>query len=390
MAYTTGIETKTILLVAVLIAASGLAFGQDQPSSGSDQFVFVGAGDIANCDLLGGARATAGLLDVIAGTVFTLGDHAYAKGTVGEFSRCYEPTWGRHKARTRPTPGNHDYLTDRGRPYFEYFGAAAGLDQRGYYSFELGEWHIISLNSASPRSLPAQMKWLREDLAAHAADCVLAYWHAPVFSSGPHTPDPTMHYIWSILYKAGADVVLNGHDHIYERFAPQDDKGKPDAEHGIRQFIAGTGGGGVYKLGRIARNSEVHSNSAYGVLKLTLSPGRYAWEFVPIPGARVQGRGHGLVRRAASEVTAWPIARRYRAARDGPSRPRAGRGHNTVGPRRRSKKVPRNLKSHASQQGIAARHQETRRIASTQSWSSRRCTQAAVSCVDRAASQRTN
>ena len=291
MAYTTRIETKTILLAAVLIAASGLAFGQDQPSSGSDQFVFVGAGDIANCDLLGGARATAGLLDAIAGTVFTLGDHAYAKGTAGEFSRCYEPTWGRHKARTRPTPGNHDYLTDRGRPYFEYFGAAAGSDQRGYYSFELGEWHIISLNSSLPQNLPAQMKWLREDLAAHAADCVLAYWHAPVFSSGPHTPDPTMHYIWSILYKAGADVVLNGHDHIYERFAPQDDKGKPDAEHGIRQFIAGTGGGGVYKLGRIARNSEVHSNSAYGVLKLTLSPGRYAWEFVPIPGALFRDEG---------------------------------------------------------------------------------------------------
>jgi 3',5'-cyclic AMP phosphodiesterase CpdA len=255
-------STRTTLLAVVLITVSGFASGRDQPSSGSDGFVFVGAGDIANCDLLGGARATAALLDGIEGTVFTLGDHAYSKGTVEEFTRCYEPTWGRHKARTRPTPGNHDYLTNRARPYFEYFGAAAGSDQRGYYSFELGDWHIISLNSSLPANLPAQAKWLREDLAAHPVDCVLAYWHAPVYSSGPHTPNQTMRDIWSILYKAGADIVLNGHDHIYERFAPQDDKGKLDVEHGIRAFIAGTGGAGVYKLGRIAPNSEVHDSSA--------------------------------------------------------------------------------------------------------------------------------
>jgi len=279
------------MLAVVLITASGFAAGQDQKSSGSDQFVFVGAGDIANCDRLGGAHATAALLDGIAGTVFTLGDHAYEQGTAEEFRRCYEPTWGRHKARTRPAPGNHDYLTSRGRPYFEYFGAAAGSDQRGYYSFDLGGWHIISLNSSLPRSLSAQAKWLREDLAAHPVDCVLAYWHVPVYSSGPHGPTPTMREIWSILYKAGADVVLNGHDHIYERFAPQDDKGKPDAEHGIREFIAGTGGGGVYRIGRVAPNSEVRNNTTYGVLKLTLSPGRYAWEFVPIPGALFRDEG---------------------------------------------------------------------------------------------------
>ena len=290
MAYTTRIETKTMLLAAMLFAASGFALGQDRPPSGSDEFVFVGAGDIANCDLLLGAHATATLLDGIEGTVFTLGDHAYAKGTAWS-SALLRANLGAPQGSDSPDAGNHDYMTFRGRPYFEYFGAAAGSDGRGYYSFELGDWHIISLNSSLPQSLPAQMKWLREDLAAHTADCVLAYWHAPVFSSGPHAPDPRMHDIWSILYKAGADVVLNGHDHIYERFAPQDDKGKPDAEHGIRQFIAGTGGGGVYKLGKIARNSEVHSNSAYGVLKLTLSPGRYAWEFVPIPGAGFRDEG---------------------------------------------------------------------------------------------------
>jgi 3',5'-cyclic AMP phosphodiesterase CpdA len=282
---------RITLLAVALITASGLAAGQNQPSPGSDDVVFVGAGDIANCDLIGGAQATATLLDGIAGTVFTLGDHAYQEGTDNEFRRCYEPTWGRHKARTRPTPGNHDYRTNRGRPYFQYFGAAAGADDRGYYSFDLGSWHIISLNSSLPRTVPAQIKWLREDLAAHPVDCVLAYWHIPLFSSGPHTPEATMREIWSILYKAGADVVLNGHDHIYERFAPQDDKGKLDAEHGVRQFIAGTGGGGVYKMGKVAPNSEVRDNTTYGVLKLTLSPGKYAWEFVPIPGGRFKDAG---------------------------------------------------------------------------------------------------
>ena len=279
------------MLAVVLITASALVAGQDQKSAGSDQFVFVGAGDIARCDVLGGARATADLLDGIAGTVFTLGDHAYEQGTADEFRRCYEPTWGRHKARTRPAPGNHDYLTSGARPYFEYFGAAAGIDHRGYYSFDLGGWHILSLNSSLPRSLPAEAKWLREDLAAHPADCVLAYWHIPVYSSGPHGPNPAMREIWSILYKAGADVVLNGHDHIYERFAPQDDKGKRDAEHGIREFIVGTGGGGVYEIGKAAPNSEVRNNTTYGVLKLTLAPGRYAWEFVPIPGGRFRDEG---------------------------------------------------------------------------------------------------
>jgi hypothetical protein len=254
--------------------------------------VFVGAGDIANCDLLSGATATAALLDGIEGTIFTLGDHAYANGTKAEFAKCYGPTWGRHKARTRPTPGNHDYLTERGRPYFDYFGDAAGSREKGYYSFDLGAWHIISLNSSTPERLPAQVRWLREDLAAHPVDCVLAYWHEPVFSSGPHTPEKTMLELWSILYKAGADVVMNGHDHLYERFAPQDDRGRP-AAGGIRQFIVGTGGGGVYKFGRVAANSEVRDNKSYGVLKLTLSTGRYAWEFVPTPSSPLRDSGTG-------------------------------------------------------------------------------------------------
>ena len=190
-----------LALTLVLVAAPGVTDGSNQPPAASDDVVFVGAGDIANCDLLTGARATAALLDGIEGTIFTLGDHAYAQGTKAEFRECYEPTWGRHKARTRPTPGNHDYMTDRGRPYFDYFGAAAGSPKLGYYSFDLGAWHIISLNSSVPGGVPAQAKWLREDLAAHPVDCVLAYWHEPVYSSGPHTPEQTMHTLWSMLTK---------------------------------------------------------------------------------------------------------------------------------------------------------------------------------------------
>src|SRR6476620_321990 len=230
-------RTSAILAALVLVAAPSLSTRSDaqqapaQPAS-SEDVVFVGAGDIANCELLTGARATATLLDGIEGAVFTLGDHAYLRGTDTEFKRCYDSTWGRHKARTHPTPGNHDYLTAHGRPYFEYFGENAGPDERGYYSFDLGAWHIISLNSeiaASPDS--AQAQWLAGDLAAHPAECTLAYWHKPIFSSRSfHGNDPHMRPIWDILARAGADVVLNGHDHVYERFAPQTADGVADPQ----------------------------------------------------------------------------------------------------------------------------------------------------------------
>jgi hypothetical protein len=242
--------------------------------------VFVGAGDIAACGLVG-AQATARLLDQIEGTVFTLGDNAYESGTVEQFRDCYDPTWGRHKARTRPSPGNHDYVTPGAAGYYEYFGENAGPDRRGYYSFDLGAWHIISLNSeidAGPDS--AQAQWLASDLAAHPAACTLAYWHKPIFSSGSvHGNDPRMRPIWEILARAGADVVLNGHDHIYERFAPQTVDGVADP-HGIREFIVGVGGAGLYGLGEIQPNSEVRGIRNVGVLKLRLHPTSYDWEFV--------------------------------------------------------------------------------------------------------------
>jgi 3',5'-cyclic AMP phosphodiesterase CpdA len=255
------------------------------PAAADEPAVLVGAGDIAKCDLIRGAEATAKLLDGIPGTIFTVGDHAYEDGSARSFQACYEPTWGRHKARTRPSPGNHDYRTDNGGPYFDYFGEAAGPDRRGYYSYDLGAWHIVSLNSLVPAgSRSPQTRWLREDLAANPRACTLAYWHAPVFSSGPHGPDPQMREVWRVLYEYGVDVVVNGHDHMYERFARQSPDGRAEPERGIRQFTAGTGGGGVYKIERRLPNSEVSDNSSYGVLKFTLLATSYKWEFLPAIG----------------------------------------------------------------------------------------------------------
>lgn len=294
---------------AVCVAIAGLSLRAQTPAPASapataastttaapDEagVIFVGAGDIANCDMLGGARATASLLDGIPGTIFTLGDHAYPNGSSKDLKECYDPTWGRFKDRTHPVLGNHDLLTNKGQPYWEYWGERAGPEKRGYYSYDLGAWHIIALNSTAPASeKSAQVQWLREDLATHQTACTLAYWHTPVFSSGPHGGTMEMRDVWKLLYEAGADVVLSSHDHIYERFAPMDGKGKLDPERGIREFLVGTGGSGVYQFKRIAPNSEVHDNSTYGVLKMTLKPGKYEWEFVAIGSQKFRDSGSG-------------------------------------------------------------------------------------------------
>lgn len=264
-------------------AGAGSAGAQANP-------VLVGAGDIARCGSGVPAdsrpEATAKLLDTIPGTVFTAGDNAYPDGAVEDFQSCYTPTWGRHRARTRPSPGNHDYNQTDAAPYYAYFGTNAGPSGRGYYSYNLGAWHIISLNSnIAAETTSAQGVWLRADLATHRAACTLAYWHHPVFSSGDHGNDPHMQEIWQILYTFGADVVLNGHDHNYERFAPQTPDGEADPAHGIREFVVGTGGASLRAFRSTPEpNSEVRERRTYGVLKLTLRPNGYDWEFVPIAG----------------------------------------------------------------------------------------------------------
>lgn len=262
--------------------------------------VLVGAGDVADCSDLSGAKATAKLLASVPGTVFVTGDLAYGEGTSAELMRCYAETWGRYRQRTRPALGNHEYETkDSGSAvgYFQYFGVLGGPAGEGYYSYNLGAWHIIVLNSncsevkggcdvGSP-----QETWLREDLATHSSLCQLAYFHHPLFSSS--LPEPEVQPMWTDLYQAGVDLVVNGHAHNYERFAPQDPNGKIDPTRGIREIIVGTGGKDHAKFLGVMPNSEVRNNDSFGVLKLTLYPQRYKWTFIPVPGFHFRDAGEG-------------------------------------------------------------------------------------------------
>jgi 3',5'-cyclic AMP phosphodiesterase CpdA len=280
-----------IRAACVLLASACLGAATGRLQDSPPDPVVLAAGDIADCTLIRGATATARLLDGLEGTVLALGDTAYKSGLPIEFANCYEPTWGRHRARTRPVIGNHEMRTRRGEPFYDYFGDAAGPRGKGYYSFDLGAWHVVALNSEMDTGAKgAQVAWLAQDLAAHPSDCILAYWHTPIFSSGPHGPDVRMVPAWKALLAARADVVLNGHDHTYERFAPQDENGRA-TPLGIREFVVGTGGGGVYKFETITANSEARGNTAYGVLKLTLRPGAYDWEFVPVAGQTFTDKG---------------------------------------------------------------------------------------------------
>lgn len=262
--------------------------------------VLVGAGDISDCADLAGAEATAKLIDKIPGTVFAVGDLAYPDGSDEQFAKCYGPTWGRFKDRTRPAPGNHEYHKDGASGYVRYFGAAAGDPDKGYYSYELGSWHVVVLNSECDEvggcdAASPQVAWLKKDLAQHAVPCTVAYFHKPLFSSGgKHGNDPEVKPLWDALYTAGADVVINGHDHDYERFAPQDPEGHADEKRGIREFVVGSGGKNSHrKMGKVKPNSEARNDDAFGVLKLTLRANGYDWEFVPEAGKTFSDSGSG-------------------------------------------------------------------------------------------------
>lgn len=252
--------------------------------------VLVGAGDIAGCSATGDEK-TARLLDGIPGTVFTTGDNAYDKGTARQFRKCYDPSWGRHEARTRPVPGNHDYETSDAAPYYDYFGKNAGRPGRGYYSYDRGAWHVLALNSNVATGVGSrQYEWARADLARNPNACAVAYWHHPVFSSGEHGGSPKMTSMWRLLDGAGVDVVVAGHDHDYERFAPQTSAGRANP-NGIRQFVVGTGGRYLRPFSSVEPNSEVRNSSTFGVLKLTLHASSYDWEFVPEPGKTFRDSG---------------------------------------------------------------------------------------------------
>lgn len=267
------------------VLAAALAAGA--PAQGATYTVYA-AGDIARCvhpdPRWSGAAASA---DLVAGAlardrdaaVLTLGDHTYPVGAAREFATCYQPTWGRFKDRTWPTPGNHEYGTPGAKPYFDYFGARAGP---GYYSIELGSWHVISLNSqVTGAAASAQLAWLKDDLARHRARCTLAYWHVPLYSSGGHRPDRRMRAAWQLLYDAGAELVLSGHDHEYERFAPQDANGGRDPARGLRQFVIGTGGAYPTPFLFFQPHSEARDSNVSGVLRLRLKEDGYDWTFLP-------------------------------------------------------------------------------------------------------------
>lgn len=270
------------------------------PAASASDPVLVGAGDIASCDDLAGAEATAKLIDKIPGTVFAVGDLAYPDGSAENLAKCYGPTWGRFKDRTRPTAGNHEYHSGGVSAYASYFGTAAGDHKNAYYSYDLGAWHVIALNSECAEvggcdASSPEGQWLKQDLAQHSTLCTLAYFHKPLFSSGAkHGNGPDMKPLWQTLYAAGADVVINGHDHDYERFAPQDPDGHADIRRGIREFVVGTGGKNSHRTFADPKaNSEMRQADTFGVLKLTLHASSYDWEFVPQAGKTFKDSGTG-------------------------------------------------------------------------------------------------
>lgn len=264
--------------------------------------VLIGAGDISYCgkDYLGDdqtARLMLGLLkEFPEAQVFTAGDNVQGDGLAWEYRDCFNPTWGQFKDRIHPAPGNHDYQTEQGGPYYAYFGAAAGQAGLGYYSYDLGDWHVVALNSncndIACGANSAQAQWLRADLTCSAKRCTLLYWHNPRWSSGLAGGSGAVGAFWNIASEFGAEVVVNGHDHDYERFAPQDAAGKA-APNGVREFVAGTGGAPERQWGHLQPNSEARDASTWGVLKFSLYPGRYEWEFIPVAGGTFHDSGSG-------------------------------------------------------------------------------------------------
>ena len=279
-------------------AAGNTGFSAASTFTITDPFL-IGAGDIAGCGTSTRDDATSDILVANPdGIVFTLGDNAYDNGTAAEYANCYDPTWGRVKSRTRPMIGDHEYATNLGQPHFDYFrnqllpfGETALDPLRGWYSYDVGQWHIVYLNASCTEGVvpgcnnAAQETWLVNDLQAHPSQCTGVVLHAPRWSSGNvHGDNPQMQGFWNIFHREGVELVMSGDEHIYERFAPMTSGGVADPAYGVRQFIVGTGGYLLYGIGTVKPNSEVRNADAFGVLKLTLHPGSYSWQFIPEAG----------------------------------------------------------------------------------------------------------
>ncbi len=251
--------------------------------------VLFAAGDIGECGANTMDDQLAAMLTGVVGNIATLGDTVYSASTAQEYRDCFDPSWGPLKPRIRPALGNNEYHQPGAQAYFDYFGAAAGPRDKGYYSYDIATWHIVVLNTNCDQvggcgAGSPQATWLEADLTAHPAKCTAAMWHFPSFSSGYHGSLPSGHDFWQILYDHGAEVVLTGHDHSYERFAPQTAAGAPDTARGIVEFVAGTGGKDFYKMGKPIKNSLVRNDNTSGAVRLTLDDGSYTWQFVKTGG----------------------------------------------------------------------------------------------------------
>lgn len=251
--------------------------------------VIVAAGDIGcGGDPCQPQRQTAALIRRMnPRAVLTLGDAQYPDGAYSDFLSSYRPTWGRFIKRTHPSPGNHEYYTQGASGYYRYFGRRAHQNSGGTYTFNIGAWHVVSINTGDGRPESSLIDRVRRNLARDRHRCELAYWHQPAFSSGTeHGSDERMRDLWRMLSNAGVDVVLNGHEHNYERFAPLDARGRPNARSGMREFVVGTGGGSeLYRLGSGIRGSQRRIDGRYGVLRMRLRARSYAWKFVSVAGS---------------------------------------------------------------------------------------------------------
>ena len=316
-AFRTSRLTATVLGLGILITITG-AFSASQGGEppvapvqgGADSVVIAAAGD-----LVCGSETPKGIpcleLEMSAlakqlkpDALLLLGDLQYETGSAADFQAYYEPTFGELKSITYPVPGNHEYFTEGAAPYFDYFNGVgadsgrAGARGRGYYSFNLGAWHIVALNTNCPQiggcsARSAQATWLRADLEANKAKCTLAFMHSARFSSGEHGNDELLRDMWRIMYEAGVDVVLSAHDHTYERFGRQDWLGRTDDKRGIRSFVVGTGGKGLARFLRTRPNSEIQRNSAVGFLTMVLKADSYSWKFAPAPPLELDDSGKG-------------------------------------------------------------------------------------------------
>jgi len=274
---------RASLLAALAVLVLTTPAGATTLTQSTPEWKVVAAGDIASCDSSGAADTSALVQSLAPDAVLTLGDNAYPDGAFSDFRDCYQPTWGAFRTKTFPAPGNHDYHTAGAKAYFDYFGPRA----RGrFYSFDLGPWHIVSLNSEVPHGYGSrQVRWLRHNLAGDSRRCEVLYWHRPRWSGGAHGSDPGMSALWRAAYDHGVELVLAGHDHNYQRFYKLDAYGRSDRRYGARQVVAGTGGKSLYDTGPPMPRRAAASSSTHGVIELTLRAGGYDLRFVPVAGS---------------------------------------------------------------------------------------------------------